>query len=221
MVSGSCIRRKIQLTTVHASLVATKRKRLWGQLAKEKPVDDTPWVMGGDFNALLADNERVGGAESNGGASRLFREFVFDTQVTDIGCRGPPFTWTRGILQQRLDICLVSPSWLLYFSEAYDEHLERLGSYHHPLLLDLSELNFISALRNNDDNWITDQDELAVMAKDFFTKLFTCELRNGHRFPQHGRFPHISGYRLRHLGDPLSNDEMSSMNLSWRVLKIG
>ncbi|KAK8628761.1 hypothetical protein V6N13_009344 [Hibiscus sabdariffa] len=52
---------------VYTSLDAARRKILWGLLANSKPRDHTPSVLGGDFIALLSNNERIGGSEANGG----------------------------------------------------------------------------------------------------------------------------------------------------------
>ncbi|KAK8554961.1 hypothetical protein V6N13_103695 [Hibiscus sabdariffa] len=54
-------------------------------------------------------------------------------------CRGPSFTWRRGYLHQRLHRCLVNLKWLECFGEAYVQNLDRLGSDHQPLFLQLSE----------------------------------------------------------------------------------
>ncbi|KAL4311375.1 hypothetical protein GQ457_01G022070 [Hibiscus cannabinus] len=61
LVEGSCFQVNFYLTVVYASPMAVKHKLLRGLLAESKPPDHVPWVLGGDFNALLDDEELVGG----------------------------------------------------------------------------------------------------------------------------------------------------------------
>ncbi|KAL4290760.1 hypothetical protein GQ457_14G014310 [Hibiscus cannabinus] len=98
----------IQFTAVYASPNGSKQKFLWDQLASLDPGEAIPWILGGDFNVILDGEER-----------------------------GPPFTWSRGNLKQRLDRCLANVVWCNEFPNSRVIHLERRGSDHRPLLLRL------------------------------------------------------------------------------------
>ncbi|KAE8668584.1 hypothetical protein F3Y22_tig00112293pilonHSYRG00284 [Hibiscus syriacus] len=56
---------------------------VWDQLRALEPVTNTPWVLGGDFNAICSTQERQG--------------------LLYMGFNGPLFTWQHGDLKQRLD----------------------------------------------------------------------------------------------------------------------
>ncbi|PPR83706.1 hypothetical protein GOBAR_AA37004 [Gossypium barbadense] len=50
------------LTVVYASPNTSKRKLLWPKLSRLVLDSSKAWVLGGDFNSILSQNERVGGA---------------------------------------------------------------------------------------------------------------------------------------------------------------
>ncbi|KAE8718339.1 hypothetical protein F3Y22_tig00110015pilonHSYRG00195 [Hibiscus syriacus] len=59
------------------------------QLSNLHPGNDHPWLLGGDFNALLNLNERLGGAFGRLGVSKAFNDFVFYNAIVGIGFQGP------------------------------------------------------------------------------------------------------------------------------------
>ncbi|KAE8722453.1 hypothetical protein F3Y22_tig00013960pilonHSYRG00081 [Hibiscus syriacus] len=90
-------------------------------------------VRMGDFNAILRSEERKGGVVGRVGISKGFG-LVDSCALLDIGFHGPPFTWCRGKLQQRLDRCLINSCWLSTYLDSSIIHLDRLGSDHRPVL---------------------------------------------------------------------------------------
>ncbi|KAK5813522.1 hypothetical protein PVK06_028973 [Gossypium arboreum] len=50
------------LTVVYASPNTSKRKLLWPKLSRLVLDSSKAWVLGGDFNSILSQNERVGAA---------------------------------------------------------------------------------------------------------------------------------------------------------------
>ncbi|GMI70665.1 hypothetical protein HRI_000735800 [Hibiscus trionum] len=99
------------------------------------PVLTFQWVLGGDFNIILFGDERTGCVSQQIGGSRLFSEFLFNCELSDLGFSGPPFTWSRRKLFQRLDRYVVNSALLSCYPNSYMQHLERLGSDHRPLVL--------------------------------------------------------------------------------------
>ncbi|KAK8497930.1 hypothetical protein V6N11_072884 [Hibiscus sabdariffa] len=109
------------------------------QLALLHPGDDEPWLTGGDFNALLEMTERVGGLVLHNGVSYSFLDFVSITGLLDLEFRGPPFTWSRGNLHQRLNRCLANLKWTSSFSHGFIQHLDKIG-YDHVLSCCISRI---------------------------------------------------------------------------------
>ena len=54
------------LTTICASPNFNKRKILWNHLKELSPYVNMPWVLLGDFNDLLAKDEKLGGRGGGG-----------------------------------------------------------------------------------------------------------------------------------------------------------
>ncbi|KAK2661511.1 hypothetical protein Ddye_000085 [Dipteronia dyeriana] len=73
-----------------------------------------------------------------------FREAIEDSQIEDIGFRGPNFTLSNkkkgnSLVIERLDKGVCNKKWRILFPNFDIRHLEFLGSDHRPLLLGFSE----------------------------------------------------------------------------------
>ncbi|KAK8660939.1 hypothetical protein V6N13_051845 [Hibiscus sabdariffa] len=126
-------------TLIYASPNATKRKCVWSHLNLLAHSITQPWILFGDFNATLSDDDRMGCALSTQSCP-LFRKFVFDNGLRDMGFSGPQFTWQRGGAQARLDRFLCNMQWDEAFPESSVHHLLRMKSDHRPLLLQVGPL---------------------------------------------------------------------------------
>ncbi|XP_039025468.1 uncharacterized protein LOC120158777 [Hibiscus syriacus] len=78
-------------------------EHLWDHLKVLDPGGNHPWVLGGDFNSLLNQGERVESSAGRIMPSTGFNGFLDDTVMMELGFHGPLFTWSRGSLHQRLD----------------------------------------------------------------------------------------------------------------------
>ncbi|KAJ4840273.1 hypothetical protein Tsubulata_024970 [Turnera subulata] len=111
------------------------RKFLWRNLETIAMNTSEPWLLGGDFNAILAGHERRNGAGRHGLANKAFQECFSKCNLIDLGFIDNKFTWKRGIYHARLDRFLCNGAWRLMYPEATVRHLPRVGSDHCPLLL--------------------------------------------------------------------------------------
>ncbi|CAN1146936.1 hypothetical protein LINPERHAP2_LOCUS15567 [Linum perenne] len=89
----------------------------------------------GDFNAMIDSSEKQGGGALNQSSAAEFRDCIRDCNLFDMGFTGPKFTWFRRKLKERLDRCLANTDWVNLFSDSSTVHLERIKSYHRPLLI--------------------------------------------------------------------------------------
>ncbi|KAG8650693.1 hypothetical protein MANES_07G062580v8, partial [Manihot esculenta] len=97
----------------------------------------------GDFNCVLNSWEKKGGNAVNWNVADSFRFLINSLGLTDLGFRGPIFTWNNrrdGSLniQERLDRSLASINWIHLYPSVAVEHLEDRGSDHRPLLVNIS-----------------------------------------------------------------------------------
>ncbi|CAN1177768.1 LINE-1 retrotransposable element ORF2 protein [Linum perenne] len=93
-----------------------------------------PFIIFGDFNAILSNNEKISHSSWNASRSiQSFQSFVNQLSLFDFHPRGPFFTWTNKQteeVQSRLDRFLASPCWMSMFPQGSVRHLDDLGSDH-------------------------------------------------------------------------------------------
>ncbi|KAL0313715.1 UNVERIFIED_CONTAM: hypothetical protein Scaly_2907400 [Sesamum calycinum] len=94
------------------------RRDLWGVLRTlSAGILEEPWLVLGDFNAVIDDSEVCGRAADTSASMAEFRSCIFDTGLVQLPSTGCPFTWhncsegTRS-LWKRLDRMLVNEAWL-------------------------------------------------------------------------------------------------------------
>ncbi|XP_071924745.1 uncharacterized protein [Coffea arabica] len=111
--------------------VLSRRKRLWG----------ARYLIAGDFNDILSNEEKWGGVVREERSFRDFRDYIDHNNLLDIGFEGQPWTWSNhwnddSEIRQRLDRCLCSVDWFQDFEKAKCQHLGTLASDHFILMLD-------------------------------------------------------------------------------------
>ncbi|KAJ8767163.1 hypothetical protein K2173_013560 [Erythroxylum novogranatense] len=89
--------------------------------------------------------EKVGGAPVDPARCLRFREIIDECKLIDLGSVGPRMTWkgpkvgTYNRVFKRLDRALCNADWLREYNETTVRVLPRVGSDHHPLLVDIQE----------------------------------------------------------------------------------
>ncbi|XP_058781622.1 uncharacterized protein LOC131655832 [Vicia villosa] len=83
---------------VYSSCDLSKKIALWNDLLALKEVfKDGEWIIGGDFNAIKNDRERKGRSMVvNKKEVELFADFIFNSNLVDIPCKGRNFSWFSG-----------------------------------------------------------------------------------------------------------------------------
>ncbi|KAH1055846.1 hypothetical protein J1N35_033911 [Gossypium stocksii] len=173
---------------VYGSPDKLKRKTLRNDLSHS-----LPWLVIGDFNTIVSSTDKKGG-NIKGRRCQFFGEFMEKAQLHDLGFQGSPFTWHRGNLSECLDRAVGDSSLRKKESSIRDElentlfHGEilwkqksrcewlKLGdhntSYFHRRTVQRRNFNKITALRNEDGEWIYDSEALKAEAVNFFQNLY-------------------------------------------------
>lgn len=132
------------LTSVYARTSMEGRRQLWIDIAsiKENFVSG-PWLVFGDFNAILGAHEKKGGAPVCRRSCEEFQAMTDICELVHVDTKGAEFTWVRrrggrGNVEVRLDRCLASLSWLDCWDSFDCCTLPRLCSDHNPLLMSFS-----------------------------------------------------------------------------------
>ena len=67
----------------------------WDSLRNLNYIQQIPWLCVGDFNELLRQEEKLGGAVQNHGQMQQFRDVVDECGFIDLGFVGTNFTWSK------------------------------------------------------------------------------------------------------------------------------
>ncbi|XP_050216415.1 uncharacterized protein LOC126667478 [Mercurialis annua] len=155
-------------TAVYGSPQSSTRRDLWRDLSLLDIGNNDPWLLAGDFNAILSSNDRRGGSCRRKSGCPLFNDFVDSNALTQLDFRGPAYTWRRGNLFQRLDRGLCNNNWCNIFPNAITHHLPRIHSDHRPILIKLNSIQQVTTVTKPFrflSSWITHQDFEKVVTK--------------------------------------------------------
>ncbi|XP_074315473.1 uncharacterized protein LOC141651673 [Silene latifolia] len=122
-------RRKLfWFTVVYGLNKQAERIPLWDSLRHYCNNVRGPWLVGGDFNAIMAINEIIGGAIITQAEMAPLAQVVQDCQLEDLGARGSFYTWTNKHeyctkVYSRLDRVMVNVEWVDMFPDSYVHYL--------------------------------------------------------------------------------------------------
>ncbi|MBA0580657.1 hypothetical protein Gorai_022866, partial [Gossypium raimondii] len=219
-------------TVIHASPQWISREVLWDNLGVIAAGVEEPWIMAGDFNAILSCKKR----------------------------EGSMYTWNRGNLSQRLDRDFCNDHWQNFASNTSVFHLHKLKSDHRLLLVSvnqtrkgsgkipfrflanwLSHLEFrnvvanrtlmrrkknrIEALKIEGSNCCCDDETLKHHDIDHFSKLYTVDAYFPKDFPIKGCFSKLEVDLMGSLNAEISMEEdvvgRSVFNMARKVFMRG
>lgn len=132
--------KKFIISVIYNSYHLHNQCFLWHELSKITTLH-LPWLILGNFDAILARHERrVGFFSSYIRKARSFLNFVESNNLLDLKYSSSQFTWSNnqsGSARRwaRLDRCLVNVEWNSFFISYNLKHLSCAFSDHSPLLL--------------------------------------------------------------------------------------
>lgn len=129
------------LFAIYASPRFAERTIIWDNLSTPSEMHSLPWVIAGDFNEPLNNEDKFGGRGVSINRSMLFKECLDKCNMLDLGFSGPRLTWTNRrdvnvFIQERIDRFFVNPNWCAIYLEARVTHLTCCHSDHCPVLLE-------------------------------------------------------------------------------------
>ncbi|XP_070020692.1 uncharacterized protein [Nicotiana sylvestris] len=128
-------------STIYASTKAVNRRELWENLENVSTSYNVPWLVVGDFNDTLRQEEKFGGRRINRSRSTRFWSCVNFCKLIDLGFKGGRYTWSNhrrnnnGLILERLDRCFANEDWLVNYLNVSITHLPKTYSEHNPLLI--------------------------------------------------------------------------------------
>ncbi|PNY16121.1 hypothetical protein L195_g012831, partial [Trifolium pratense] len=142
-----------------------RRRHAWDLLRELRDMSDMPWCIVGDFNDLLAQEDKRGIHPHPNWLCNGFRSAVSDCDLTDIHLEGYPFTWTKSrgspnVIEERLDRAMANLQWLMIFPNVKLMNLLTSHSDHSPILLQTSPT--MSSGKNYsfrfENSWLKEED---------------------------------------------------------------
>lgn len=129
------------ITFVHASTNARIRKSQWDTQINKKQFWGEKWIVGGDFNVIKNQEEKMWGRRRSESSFVSFRDFIVTMGMGEIKFKSESWTQANnregeGFIKERLDKFFGSAEWLLYFDKAEVKHFLRQASNHSFIVLD-------------------------------------------------------------------------------------
>lgn len=124
------------LFAVYVSPRYAERRLLWDNLTIVAGLHSLPWVVAGDFNEILLNEDNVNKVLK-------FQDCLNDCGMIDLGFIGPKYTWSdhcllTQLIQKRIDKVFANTKWNVLYLDAQVKHLERTHSDHSPIILSLN-----------------------------------------------------------------------------------
>jgi hypothetical protein len=139
-VSGSRYASKWRATFVYGEPKSMDRHSMWTKLRQLKNRSSEPWLMMGDFNEAMWQEEHFSRRKRSERLMADFREALSGCNLHDIGFVGTPWNFDNKQkcdrnVKVRLDRAVASPEWSLQFPNTRLRHIISSRSDHLPLLL--------------------------------------------------------------------------------------
>lgn len=93
------------------SIVA--RRPMWDTLRDVGKDGKQPWLVMGDFNSALQEEDRLGQSQKSAYATRDFQDCCLDLGLEDLRYMGAKYTWTNGHYWSKIDRALCNQPWLI------------------------------------------------------------------------------------------------------------
>jgi endonuclease/exonuclease/phosphatase family metal-dependent hydrolase len=93
------------------------RRSLWEDLCRWCP--SSHWIVFGDFNSILSQEDKHNGAHVISYEVSNFRECCINLGIADLNSTGCFFTWSNGHFWSKLDRVMVNPLWSFLPQQAH------------------------------------------------------------------------------------------------------
>lgn len=145
------------LTYVYGDIVKNNRSAVWERLSKVGVNRAEPWFLTGDFNELLDQSEKIGGAERHEEEGAEFRQMLWNCGLREIQHKGYKLSWhgvrNNDMVQCRLDRSLANHAWQSQFPQASARYLQKVCSDHSPIINFLDGIEWRRRASFKYDQW--------------------------------------------------------------------
>ncbi|XP_078169794.1 uncharacterized protein LOC144564134 [Carex rostrata] len=123
-------------TGVYGPSTRANRSAFFEELKSIKPTNNTPWILSGDFNVTMRQEERSN-PNSDWRGTLTFARLASDLDLLNITLQGRRFTWSNerdNPSMAQLDRFLISIDWNNKFPNSKQKSLPNTSSDHCPIL---------------------------------------------------------------------------------------
>ena len=116
----------IWLFAVYGPNNSALRKDFWAELSDIVGLSSPRWCVGGDFNVIRRNLEKLGGSRLTP-SMKEFDDFIRDCELIDSPLRSTSFTWSNmqeHPVYKRLDRFLYSNEWEQVFLKVFKEYFQ-------------------------------------------------------------------------------------------------
>ncbi|KAI0513662.1 hypothetical protein KFK09_009692 [Dendrobium nobile] len=138
-----------------------ERRELWEFLDRNLK-QDSPTIVGGDFNCILSQEDKKGGKKFSFKTGPLeMKAFMIRNDLHDVDYIGSRFTWCNNKsgsarILERLDRCLLNSIALNQINQPIVRHLSRITSDHCPIVFKMfDQIIQKTKLQRFEDVWLS------------------------------------------------------------------
>ncbi|XP_075084878.1 uncharacterized protein LOC107761180 [Nicotiana tabacum] len=136
------------MTFVYAKCSPLERLELWENLYYLTSNMKIPWVVGGDFNVLMDEDEKIGGIPVYPPEYEDFACYANSCALFDVGYKGSPFTWWNGRPNSE---CIFKRPDRIFANQHFQQLYPRIEVEH--LIRTIKHDTFLDVVRQN---WLAD-----------------------------------------------------------------
>lgn len=131
------------LTCVYGEPAADGKSLVWDKITKLGLGRSEAWSLVGDFNEILSNDEKSGGPRRPEASFKFFAGMLSACDMEELTSKGNIFTWAgqrwKKYVQCCLDRCFGNKAWHTRFPNSNQTFLDKRGSDHRPVLVNLRE----------------------------------------------------------------------------------
>lgn len=84
---------EVILSLIYAKCTQNERLLLWNFMSDMANTINSPWLVGGDFNVICIEEEKLGGRPVTEAETRDFNLCINFCNLEDLGFKGSKYTW--------------------------------------------------------------------------------------------------------------------------------
>ncbi|XP_018479618.1 uncharacterized protein LOC108850618 [Raphanus sativus] len=129
------------VTFVYGEPSQQGKKKVWERLMRLGAGRKESWGLLGDFNEILHNGEKIGGPNRGANSFLDFAQMIQVCEMKELTGFGDSFPWAgvryKKYIQCKLDRCFGNKQWRNVFQNSTQTFMERLGSDHRPVMVNL------------------------------------------------------------------------------------